>query len=203
MKPRQLSIHPSVERGQTFIKRLPEVTGHTLEEWHGLLRQQPMETHRERVQWLKEKHSVGSNYADLVSATIDGGGRELFEESAYLEIAQSHVENLFSGPKSSLVDIYDGLLDLAIECCPQLRVSPCKTFVPLYRHHVFAQLKPTTLTRIDLGLALGDQTDEGPLISTGGFAKKDRITHRIAFTNPGDINATVRKWLVEAYERDC
>jgi hypothetical protein len=35
-------------------------------------------------------------------------------------------------------------------------------------------------TRIDFGLALKDTPATGRLIDTGGFAKKDRITHRFA-----------------------
>jgi uncharacterized protein DUF5655 len=50
--------------------------------------------------------------------------------------------------------------------------------VPFYRHHVFAQIEPSTRTRIDLGMALKDTKTPKRLIDTGGFAKKDRITHR-------------------------
>jgi hypothetical protein len=58
--------------------------------------------------------------------------------------------------------------------------------VPLYRNHVFAQIKPTTNTRIDLGLALAKYPESKlpkRLIDTGGKAKKDRITRRIEIEN--------------------
>ncbi len=75
--------------------------------------------------------------------------------------------------------------------------------VPLYRNHVFAQIKPTTRTRIDLGFALGDTAARGRLIDTGGFAKKDRITHRIPITRVDEIDAEVEAWLHKAYEMDA
>lgn len=75
--------------------------------------------------------------------------------------------------------------------------------MPLYRNHVFAQIKPTTRTRIDFGLALGSTKGSGRLIETGGYAKKDRITHRIEITALADIDATVKKWLKAAYDRDA
>ena len=75
--------------------------------------------------------------------------------------------------------------------------------MPLYRNHVIAQIKPTTRTRIDFGFALGTRKATGRLIDTGGFAKKDRITHRIPITAPKDIDAEVRKWLKVAYDRDA
>jgi hypothetical protein len=43
---------------------------------------------------------------------------------------------------------------------------------------------------------------KGRLIDTGGFAKKDRITHRIEITSPKDIDDEVKHWLKVAYERD-
>jgi hypothetical protein len=67
---------------------------------------------------------------------------------------------------------------------------------------VFAQIKPTTQTRIDLGFALGDMKGAGRLIDTGGYAKKDRITHRIPITSVSEIDDEVKRWLKVAYDRD-
>jgi hypothetical protein len=76
--------------------------------------------------------------------------------------------------------------------------------VPLYRNHVFAQIKPTTNSRIDLGFAFAKYKGKLPkrLIDTGGLAKKDRITHRIEITEAGQIDDDVRKWITTAYELD-
>src|SRR5262249_34907324 len=83
-----------------------------------------------------------------------------------------------------------------------VKVCPCQTIVPLYRKHVFAQIKPTTRTRIDLGLALKDAKVPRRLINTGGFAKKDRITHRIEIASVKDIDGEVKKWIKKAYDMD-
>jgi hypothetical protein len=76
--------------------------------------------------------------------------------------------------------------------------------VPLYRNHVFAQIKPTTNTRIDLGFALAAYKGKLPkrVIDTGGLAKKDRITHRIEIKSGSDVDDDVKKWLKIAYELD-
>jgi len=76
--------------------------------------------------------------------------------------------------------------------------------VPLYREHVFAQIKPTTNSRIDLGFALTYYKGKLPkrLIDTGGLAKKDRITHRIEITAADQIDDEVKKWLKTAYDLD-
>ena len=74
--------------------------------------------------------------------------------------------------------------------------------VPLYRRHVFAQIKPATQKRIDLGFALGEEPFTSRLHDTGGQAKKDRITHCVAITSLADIDLQVKRWLKQAYERD-
>ena len=86
-----------------------------------------------------------------------------------------------------------------------VKVCPCETIVPLYRNHVFAQIKPSTNARIDFGLALKGGPKKLPkrLIDTGGLAKKDRITHRFALTSVDEIDDEVGKWLSTAYELDA
>jgi hypothetical protein len=125
---------------------------------------------------------LGTNYAGCI-AEISVGKGELFTAEGYLRLAGQYVENLFAGPKAGLRPIYDALLAAGLKLGKDVRVCPCKTFVPLYRNHVFAQIKPTTRTRIDLGLALKDTKTPKRLIDTGGFAKKDRITRRIEISS--------------------
>ena len=69
--------------------------------------------------------------------------------------------------------------------------------------YVEAMIKPATKTRIDFGLALGGLKGKGRLQETGGFAKKDRITHRIAVASIDDIDQELRDWLRRAYEGDA
>ncbi len=77
--------------------------------------------------------------------------------------------------------------------------------MPPYREHVFAQIKPTTNSRIDLGLALTHYKGKLPkrIIDTGGLAKKDRITHRIELKSTDQIVSEVKKWLKTACDLDA
>jgi hypothetical protein len=109
---------------------------------------------------------------------------------------------MYAGGKAGLRPLYDALLQLGLELGTDVKACPCKTIVPLYRNHVFAHLKPTTRTRLDLGLALGELEATGRLFDTGGLAKKDRITHRIPISRMEDIDDEVKQWLKTAYDRD-
>jgi hypothetical protein len=118
-------------------------------------------------------------------------------------VAEQYVEAMFAGKKAALRPIYNALLKLGLGLGKDVKACPCKTIVPLYRNHVFAQIKPITQARIDFGFALGNMRAMGRLIDTGGFAKKDRITHRIPISRPEEIDDEVNHWLRTAYEMDA
>ena len=195
------SVHPGVAMVQKAIADLPAKTERDLESWIKLIKKSGPRDEKARREWLKTEHGLGTNYASWLADRAEGKGEDGDPET-YLKAAEGYVEKMFAGPKSSLLPTYDALLKLAFSLGKDVKACPCQTIVPLYRKHVFAQLKPTTQTRIDLGFALKDLKASGRLIDTGGFAKKDRITHRIPIMSPSDIDDEVKRWLVHAYELD-
>ena len=196
------SVHPGVLMTQKWIAELKQKTGRTLDEWLAHIKKAGPKGEKERRAWLKEKYGLGTNSAGWLAERADGKGEETGDADAYLESAERDVEEMFSGGKAKLRPLYDALLKLGLKTGKEAKACPCKTIVPLYRNHVFAQIKPTTQTRIDRGFALGDMKPTGRLIDTGGFAKKDRITHRIPITSIKDIDDEVKHWLKVAYDRD-
>jgi hypothetical protein len=166
------------------------------------VRRSGLPTEQEQREWLKSQPGLGTNSAWWIAERANGRGAEDGDPNAYLKAAAGYVEAMYAGGKAGLRPLHDRLLALARGLGPDMKVCPCQTIVPLYRHHVFAQIKPTTRTRIDFGLALGDTPATGRLIDTGGFAKKDRITHRIPITKPEEIDDEVEQWLRVAYDRD-
>jgi hypothetical protein len=196
------SPHPGVLMTQKWVSELKQKTGRSLDEWLVLVKKSGPKDEQSRREWLKKEHGLGTNSAWWIAERAEGKGSETDDPNAYLEAAEAYVEKMFSGGKASLRPIYDKLLKLGLGIGKEAKACPCQTIVPLYRKHVFAQIKPTTKTRIDMGFALGDMKPKGKLIDTGGFAKKDRITHRIPITSVADIDDEVKKWLKVAYDRD-
>lgn len=198
----QYDVHPSVEMVRNIITGLPQKTGRDLTTWVALIQKQGPGTKKERAAWLKSAHGLGTNYAGWLAAYASGEEVENGEPDLYLRKAREWVEAMYAGPKSTLRPIFDALLGFARSLGPDIRICPAQTIVPIYRRHVIAQIKPSTRTRIDLGLALGDTPPVKRLLATGGAEKGDRITHRIALGAVTDIDAEVRSWLQRAYERD-
>ena len=188
--------NPGLSMEETWLARLPAKTGKTLEEWVRLLQKSGPATEKERREWLKTRHNIGTNYAWFIAERSCGRN-----SARDYENPEALVEAMFAG-KEGLRPVYETLLRLGKSLGRDVKACPCKTIVPLYRKHVFAQLKPSTKTRIDLGLALKDEPATARLLDTGGRAKGDRITHRIAVATAADINEEVKRWLQKAYEMD-
>ena len=197
------SVHPGVAMVQEWIIGLPKKTGRTLDEWIRLVEDEGPSSDTDRRDWLKAEYGLGTNTAWWIADRAARRGLEDGDPAEYLKAAEGYVAAMFAGPRAGLRPIYDQLLKIGLSLGADVKACPCKTIVPLYRRHVFAQIKPATHTRIDLGLALKDTPTPGRLIDTGGLAKKDRITHQIAITAPADIDAEVRYWLKFAYDLDA
>lgn len=190
---------------QKWIGELKEKTGRTVEEWVSLVQKEgPKSGHKARVDWLKTKHKMGNNSAWWIAERAEGKSGEEDTPEGYLSAAEKYVEQQYGGKKEQLRPIYDELLEIGKSVAEDVKACPCQTMVPLYRNHVFAQIKPTTNSRVDLGFALAKYKGKLPkqLIDTGGLAKKDRITHRIEITDVAQIDEDVRKWMKTAYDLD-
>lgn len=199
---KRYSVHPGVVMTQKWVAELKSKTGRSLDEWLALVRKSGPQDEKARREWLKSEHQLGTNSASWIAERAEGKGTETGDPDAYLAAAETYVEQMYSGGKAKLRPLYDQLLRLALDLAPDVKACPCQTIVPLYRKHVFAQIKPATNSRIDLGFALGPRKAEGRLIDTGGFARKDRITHRIPISAASDIDDEVQRWLRLAYEED-
>ena len=198
-------VHPGVAMVQKWVAELKGKTGRSLDEWIALAKKEGPKEDKARREWLKTKHKLGTNSAWWISERVVGEGTEEDSPEAYLKTAVVFVEDQYAGAKEKLRPIYDELLRLGKSMGADVKACPCKTMVPLYRAHVFAQIKPTTNSRIDLGFGLAHYKGKLPkrIIDTGGLAKKDRITHRIPIEAVNEIDAEVKEWLKTAYDLDA
>jgi len=196
-------VHPSVQMLESVIDGMQQKTGRSLEQWVEFLNKTGPKDHKEQLAWLKTEHGLGTNYASLIAGRSTGKAEEFETADEYLSHAQDYVDQMYAGPKEHLREIYDEILKFAKTMGKGIRVSPCRTIVPIYRNHVIAQIKPTTRTRIDLGLALKDTRTPKRLINTGGFEKKDRISHRIEIARIEDFDDDAKRWMKIAYDMDA
>src|SRR5690349_14675206 len=142
LAPPLYSPHPSIEYARNVLANLERKTGKSYEEWVKLTQKSGPATEEARRAWLKEKHGLGTNTAWWIAEMSVGKGRDAIDEDLYLEKAPGYVEAMYAGGKAGLRPLHDRLIELGRSLGPDVKVCPCETIVPLYRHHVFAQIKP-------------------------------------------------------------
>jgi hypothetical protein len=197
------SVHPSIPYAQNIVAKMKAKTGRSLDEWIALVKKEGPPTEGERRVWLKEHQQLGTNYAWWIAERAEGRGDEGTDPEAYLRKAPEYVAAMFAGRRAALKPIYDKLLKIGLGVGKDAKACPCQTIVPLYRAHVFAEIKPATNTRIDLGLALRHWTGKIPArVEPVKTAKGNRITHRIAVASLDEVDAFVERWLTNAYHAD-
>jgi len=104
----------------------------------------------------------------------------------------------YAGKKASLQPINDHLVDVAQSFGPEVELAPRKTYVGLIRGKMFAVIKASTASRVDLGLKLQDKDGDDRLVPAPGFGSGS-ITHKVALASVEQVDDQVLGWLKEAY----
>ena len=173
---------------QTMINNMPEKTGKSLDEWKSLLKTKSFAKHSEAVNFLKKEYNVTHGFAN----TIVSLSKEDQKAPDDLVTAQ------YQG-KEDLLMIYEKIVSLVNDFGNDVKVTPKKTEVSLDRNKKFAVIRPTTKTRIDLGLKLKGKPLTERIEDSGPFGTM--CTHRVKLTDVSQVDAELEEWLREAYQK--
>src|SRR5260370_28583275 len=143
-------VHPGVAIVQKSMAELKETTGRSLEEWIAIVQKEGPKDEKSRFAWLKTKHELGMNRAGWIAERAEGKGGDLDTPEVFLKSAVRYVEGQYAGPKEKLHPVYNELLTLDNSMGDDVNACPCKTIVPIYRKHRFAQRKPMAHVRLVL-----------------------------------------------------
>ncbi|MGE3174652.1 MAG: DUF4287 domain-containing protein [Planctomycetota bacterium] len=177
----------------TMIANLADKTGRTLAEWTALAAGSGQDKHGQLVRWLKSEHGLTHGYANLIAhetlrgAAVTAGGEDVL------------VDQLYAGKKAALRPIHDAVLAIVRKLGRDVELLPKKAYVSLRRNKQFAIVQPSTATRVDLGLALKGVEPHGRLEPSGSFSAM--VSHRVRLGAEQDVDAEVKRWLQQAYER--
>lgn len=182
------------EMMQSMIANMPAKTGRSLDEWLVLARGAPEAKHGKIVAWLKGRHGLTHGYANLVATAFLSPDR-LSPQTASSDA--DLVEAQYAG-KEALRPIHDRLMQAARDLGNDVELSPKKTYVSLRRSKQFAIVQPSTKTRLDLGLNLGDLAPVGRLEAAGSF--NSMVSHRVRLESADAVDADLLAWLRLAYD---
>ena len=186
-------LHEGSWMEASYEKKILEKTGKSLAQWAAMVRRDGPEGGTARRKWLKSEHGLQTMAAWWIVAAAEGKniGADAWDPVG-------NVRSLYGGPKQALLPLHEKLCRLALSLGDDVKIAPCETMVPFFRKFAFAELRPATADRLDLGLALGTAKPSGRL-EAQARSSGNRITHRISLSSIDDVDAEVVKRLREAY----
>lgn len=180
------------EMKAAMIAGLKDKTGKSLEEWLVVLRGSGMAKHKEFMTLLKGEHGLTHGFANMIAL------QALDSDSHTADDTDSLVTAQYSGTKASLRPIYDRLLEAIGKFGKDIEVSPKKAYVSLRRHKQFAIIQPSTATRVDVGINLGNAATTERLEKSGSF--NAMVSHRVRLSAPSEVDKELLGWLKKAYD---
>ena len=105
----------------------------------------------------------------------------------------------YSKGKEHLRPILDKILEAVKGFGDDVEVAPKKASVSLRRKRQFALVKPSTKTRIDLGLKYNAAPDSERILDSGSFGTM--CSNRVILTSVEEVNDELIAFLKTAYEQ--
>lgn len=142
---------------------------------------------------------TGAGYRPVFQIAIDDTWSAVrfrpFEHPIPLELVGCSVQR----QKAALRPIYDRILEITLAQADDITIEPRKSYVAFARNKIFALVKASTMTQIDLGLKLKDPPNSSRLLETPGFGSGS-ITHKVALHSLNEVDEQVAGWIESAYE---
>lgn len=173
-------------------KGLLEKTGKPLDHWIKVVKNAKLDKHKAILAFLKKEHGFTHGYANFVALkarSADAGSSN----------PEDLVEAQYSKGKEHLRPVYEQLIAVIQGFGGDVELAPKKSSVSLRVKRQFALIKPSTKTRIDLGLKFNNKPIGTRLQGSGPFGSM--CTHRVILTNISEIDDELIGWLKEAYDQ--
>jgi Domain of unknown function (DUF5655)/Bacteriocin-protection, YdeI or OmpD-Associated len=191
-KPPRYRPHPMLDMERRAKDRLRADTGRTWDQWIAATKKRGFSTTREARDWLVEEHGFSSMNAHWIAAEATRADLPDYGEPEPL------VDALYSGEQAALRPLHEALVDEMLALGDDVVVTACKTMVPVYRKHVFAELRPGD-GAVEVRLALGEGVPGKGRLERAVRMPGERLTHRVRVRRTADVDAELRRWLGAAF----
>jgi hypothetical protein len=184
--------HPMFGAESKVRQKVEAETGKSWERWLAAARKHGGSA-KDLERWLRDDHGFGSMSAQWLAheATTD--------DFADYADPEPLVDALYSGERAALRPVHEAVVDAMLALGEDVTVTACKTMVPVYRKHVFAEIRPVE-DAVEVQLALGDVPAKGRLGRASSRMPGERMTHRVVVGSAKEVDRELRGWLASAYE---
>ncbi len=181
---------------QAYLDSIKAKTGKTPADFRALAQDKglldPGVKAGEVVRWLKEDYGLGHGHAMAMYGAIKpaDGPRQSTDEA---------IAAHFAGRRAGWRETYDRLMAGVAAFGCNVSAQPAKSYISLVRDGKKFAIVQVTSERFDVGIKLKGTAPAGRLTPAGSW--NAMVTHRVAVTDPGDVDPELLRWLRSAYER--
>lgn len=176
------------QMGEAIIRNLKEKTGKSIEEWIEVLTAENLQEKKEIIAFLKNEKGLGHFQAQKVFEHFKG--LDTYEDPS------SFADKIFNTKKSK--ELYEFSKSKILEIAKDIRIQPCKTYIPFYKKNQFVILSKAK----DDGIFMGIHLPEGqssPRFSNASKIGSTRINRQTIIQNKSDFDQEIISVLTEAY----
>lgn len=185
--------HPMLSTQQGVMRTVEAESGKGFDAWVRAGRTAGPKERRPLIAWYLAQHAFKPMQAAWLAEAALGGLADYGDPAGF-------VDALYAGPRARLRPLHEALVDACYACGQDVIVTACKTMVPAYRKHVFAELRPApadegVLLRLALGAA--DVTERLQRDTSG--MPGERLSHAVVVASTREIDRELERWLASAY----
>jgi len=183
----------SQERELEFIETAKDATGHSVEEWMGIIEKAGLEPKPNTIlKHLKANHDLNHLQSNYLANLYLNDGKPVYN---YEEL----FKKLFDG-NEQWKPVYESLKDQVTPLFDDVVFIPTKAYISIEGEKIFGCAKLTKKT-IRYGLDLGDMPFEGRVQQAKGLGAMPNITHMVELQSVEDIDAEVLQLTQQAFDR--
>lgn len=179
------------QMGEAILRNLEEKTGKTLEQWISILKKAKVSDKKSVMDFLKNTHSLGHFQAQKIFECFDG--KDMYENT------DDFIPALFNS--SDLLKAYKKVETTITKFGNDVRIQPCKTYIPFYRKNQFALIKVSKDKKVIIGLNLPDdfKNERFKKSKTGG---SERINYQTTLETISDFDKEIIEIITSAYNNN-
>ncbi|MEL7005905.1 MAG: DUF5655 domain-containing protein [Bacteroidota bacterium] len=177
------------QMGEAILRNLKTKTGKELEEWLEIVQASGLTEKKTMMQFLKTDHGLGHFQAQKIFEQFIG--QDMYEKEG------EFVENLFK--TSTLRKLYGTTEETIKTLGEDIRVQPCKTYIPFYRKNQFAILTTNSSEELILGLNLPDDFTHNRFQKAKTPAS-ERINFLTVIKKGSDLDQELQSVIQQSYD---
>ena len=176
------------EMGERILRNLKAKTGKELNEWLDIIRASGLSEKKPVMDYLKTQHDVGHFQAQKIYEQFTG-------------------TDIYQNPEKFIVDLFNSassmsrfreLESIIKQTGEDVKMQPCKTYIPFYRSKQFAVVTVGKSGEVRLGLNLPDDF-KNHNFSKAKAPASERINFYSSFDSASKLDNSIKEAILTSY----